>query len=155
MVRISAAASFPTFDFITESISPPPSRTGCDAPVLVPGAIAAMSPASSRKKPAEAARAPEGPVHMITGTGEWKILSTMSRVASMKPPGVLRRISRASACSRSAWAIADEITRTVTGWTMPSIETSTSFAESDAAQSSAARTGFEQVRKRRSPTSLA
>ena len=44
--------------------SPHPSRrstsTGEAAPALVPGAIAATSPASSRKKPAEAARPPLG-----------------------------------------------------------------------------------------------
>ena len=100
--RINAAASFSSLDFMIGSISPPVDKTGWDAPVLVPGAIAATSPASSRKNPAEAARAPEGPVQTITGTGQRKMCSTISRVASIKPPGVLRRISNASACSRSA-----------------------------------------------------
>ena len=36
------------------------SMTGCAAPALVPGAMAAMSADSSRKKPAEPARAPAG-----------------------------------------------------------------------------------------------
>jgi hypothetical protein len=59
MLRRYAAASFSTFCFMTASISAP-IRTGCAAPVAVPGAIAATSPASSRKNPADAARPPLG-----------------------------------------------------------------------------------------------
>ena len=44
---------------ITWSICPT-SRTGDDAPEFVPGAMAAISPASSTKNPADAARAPLG-----------------------------------------------------------------------------------------------
>ena len=60
MERISAAASFSSFSFITSSILPPPRITGWAAPVLVPGAIAATSEDSRIKKPAEAARLPLG-----------------------------------------------------------------------------------------------
>ena len=58
-VRMNAAASFSSFVFITSSIFSP-RRTGCAAPVFVPGAIAAMSAASRMKKPADAARLPLG-----------------------------------------------------------------------------------------------
>jgi hypothetical protein len=44
---------------MTPSISPL-SATGCAAPVFAPGAMTAKSPASRRKKPAEAARPPLG-----------------------------------------------------------------------------------------------
>ena len=59
MLRSHAEASFSTFLRITASIVSP-SSTGDDAPVLVPGAMAAISAASSRKNPAEAARPPLG-----------------------------------------------------------------------------------------------
>ena len=36
-----AAASFSTLRFISSSMGPPPSATGCAAPMFVPGAIAA------------------------------------------------------------------------------------------------------------------
>ena len=39
---------------------------------------------------------------MMIGTGEWKISSTISRVESIRPPGVLRRTIRAAAFSRCA-----------------------------------------------------
>ncbi len=50
-----------TFCAITESISPP-TATGCAAPVRVLGAIAATSPASSRKNPRRL-RAPRSELH--------------------------------------------------------------------------------------------
>ncbi len=58
--RMKAAESFSILVFMVSSIFPPPSSTGCAAPVLVPGAIAATSADSRMKKPAEAARAPVG-----------------------------------------------------------------------------------------------
>ncbi len=57
MLRSIAAESFSTLARITGSICCP-SSTGDAAPVFVPGAIAAMSPACRIKKPAEAARPP-------------------------------------------------------------------------------------------------
>ena len=54
-----ALASCSTFCFMIGSICDPTS-TGWAAPVFVPGAIAATSPDSSRKNPADAARPPLG-----------------------------------------------------------------------------------------------
>ena len=59
--RAKAAASFSTFLLISLSIWPPPAATGCAAPILVAGAMAATCPAIVMKTPAEAARAPVGP----------------------------------------------------------------------------------------------
>ena len=58
--RMKAARSFSIFCFITSSIFAPPRVTGWAAPVLVPGAMAAMSADSRMKNPAEAARDPLG-----------------------------------------------------------------------------------------------
>ena len=55
----------------------PPSNTTCAAPASVPGAIAATSAASSRKNPAEPARAPDGATYTITGTRDLKIAPAM------------------------------------------------------------------------------
>ena len=41
-------------------MSSPPSSTGCAAPIVVPGAIAATFAASVMKVPADAALAPDG-----------------------------------------------------------------------------------------------
>ena len=57
IVRMKAAASFSIFAFMISSTFSP-RRTGCAAPVFVPGAIAATSADSRMKKPAEAARLP-------------------------------------------------------------------------------------------------
>ena len=59
-LRAKAAASFATFLDISLPISPPPAVTGCAAPMLVAGAIAATCAAMVMKTPAEAARAPVG-----------------------------------------------------------------------------------------------
>ncbi len=59
MVRMYAAASLVTFFSMVLSIWPP-MATGAAAPMLVPGAMAAMCAASVMKAPAEAARAPLG-----------------------------------------------------------------------------------------------
>ena len=60
IVRANAAASFSTFLDISLSICPPPAATGCAAPMLVAGAIAATCAAMVMNTPAEAARAPVG-----------------------------------------------------------------------------------------------
>ena len=57
---MNAAASLVAFSFAMESVMPPCVPTGCAAPMLVPGAIAAMLAASVMKAPAEADWAPEG-----------------------------------------------------------------------------------------------
>ena len=59
MVRAKAAASFSTFLIISLS-PPPPTATGCAAPMFVAGAITATCAAIVMKTPAEAARAPPG-----------------------------------------------------------------------------------------------
>src|SRR5713101_7879741 len=55
------------------------------------------------KNPAEAARDPFGPTHVITGTGEERMPSTISRIESTKPPGVSRRRITARAPISLAW----------------------------------------------------
>ena len=79
-----------------------PSRMGWAAPALVPGAMAAMSAASSRKNPAEPARLPEGSMKIITGTGDASMSATISRVESSRPPGVPMEIKTAAACRLEA-----------------------------------------------------
>ena len=70
--------------------------------MFVPGAMAAMSPASRRKKPAEADCEPEGETNIATGTFESRIAEAISRVEVSSPPGVERPITTRAACSFSA-----------------------------------------------------
>ena len=79
-----------------------PSRMGWAAPASVPGAMAAMSADSSRKKPAEPARLPEGSMKMMTGTGEASMSATISRVESSRPPGVPMEMRTAEAWRAAA-----------------------------------------------------
>ena len=108
---------------------PPNSSTGCAAPAFVPGAIAATSADSSRKNPAEPARAPAEPHTRSPEPASCRIAPTMARIESSRPPGVssldqqrlravgvgvvdrprqlvrahrLNRVSRAPACRQSA-----------------------------------------------------
>ena len=60
IVRAKVAAKFSIFWPISPLTSPPPSSTGCAAPIVVPGAIAARFAASVMKVPADAALAPDG-----------------------------------------------------------------------------------------------
>ena len=60
MVRAKAAASFSIFLTISLSGVPPPTVTGCAAPMFVAGAIAATCAAMVMNTPADAARAPVG-----------------------------------------------------------------------------------------------
>ncbi len=62
--------------------------TGCAEPMLVPGAITAMSEASVMYSPADAARAPEGETKITTGTGAPRIFLMMPRIDVSSPPGV-------------------------------------------------------------------
>jgi hypothetical protein len=59
-VRMKAAASFSTFLDMSLSMVPPPAGTGCAAPMLVAGAMAATWAAMVMKTPADPARAPVG-----------------------------------------------------------------------------------------------
>ena len=81
VLRSHADRSFSILCRITGSICSF-SSTGDDAPVLVPGAMAATSDASSKKNPAEAARPPLGVTYEITGTREASIFEAISRLAS-------------------------------------------------------------------------
>ena len=113
-------ASFSTFCFMMGSISVP-TITGCAAPVLVPGAMAATSPASRMKKPAEAPRAPAGATQVITGTWEAMMRWVISRIDSMSPPGVSRRSTTAASLSLAACSRACATISTVTGAITPLI----------------------------------
>ena len=101
-VRTKARASCSAFSLIVLGRSCPSPPTGCAAPVFVPGAIAATSPAISRKKPADAAWAPDGATKVATGTFDARIAEVMSRVEARRPPGVERRSTTSDAPSRSA-----------------------------------------------------
>jgi hypothetical protein len=91
---------------MTSSIWPRP-ETGWAAPMLVPGAIAAMSAEIVMMKPAEAARAPEGATKTAMGVRQLSMRSTICRMEVSRPPGVsIRTMSRGSwaASARSmAW----------------------------------------------------
>ena len=89
-------ASFSIFCFRIGSIFWP-SRIGWEAPVLVPGAMAAMSADSRMKNPAEAARLPEGATYTMTGTSDSSMAVTMTRVEVSSPPGVPSSINTACA----------------------------------------------------------
>ena len=68
MLTMCATASFSAFVRRSPCMSAPDESTGCAAPMLVAGAIAAMWPASVMNVPADAARAPCGSTNVITGT---------------------------------------------------------------------------------------
>jgi hypothetical protein len=86
-VRANAAASLVALWARVESIGPW-RFTGVAAPMFVPGAIAATSPAITTNTPADAARAPPGITQVMTGTGEASRRLTMSRMLVSRPPGV-------------------------------------------------------------------
>ena len=88
IVSPNEAVKFSIFSPMTPLTSCPPLATGCAAPMLVAGAIAAMCPAMVMKTPADAAPAPLGATYTITGTGEPNISFTMVRVEFSSPPGV-------------------------------------------------------------------
>ena len=90
---------------MTSSIWPSPA-TGCAAPTLVPGAMAAMSAASRMTKPAEAPRAPEGPTKTATGVRQLSIRSMIWRMEVSRPPGVSIRTTSRGAPAASARSIA-------------------------------------------------
>ncbi len=84
------------------SIAPPPTFTGWAAPMLVPGAIAAISAARVMRTPADAARAPDGETYTATGTLVLRIACTIWRIAVSSPPGVSSSTTRSAAFSSSA-----------------------------------------------------
>ncbi len=96
-----AAASLVALSRTSSGRFSPWPPTGCAAPVLVPGDIAATSAAIRMKKPAEAARAPPGVTKTTTGTEDVVIALVMSRVVSTSPPGVSSSMTTSDA-SRSA-----------------------------------------------------
>jgi hypothetical protein len=95
---MNATASLVTFALSIAPLTP----TGCAAPITVLGAIAFSWQAIMMKVPAEAARAPEGPVQHSTGTFEAWMALTMVRIDESSPPGVSMRIATAASPSRPA-----------------------------------------------------
>ena len=86
--------------------------------MCVPGAIAATSAAIVSRNPADAARAPEGPMKIAIGVLAASMCTTMSRVESTKPPGV-RSVKITSATPpRSARSIVSIMYSADTGWMM-------------------------------------
>ncbi len=92
------------FDIVSSTFSPLP-ETGCAAPMCVPGAIAAMSAAMVIRKPAEAARFPDGPTNTATGVFARMMALLMSRVESTRPPGVRSVITTSAAPAASAFSM--------------------------------------------------
>ena len=123
--RAYAAVSDAAFLDTVSSIFWPSPDTGCAAPMCVPGAIAATSAASVRMKPADAARAPDGPTKTTTGAREVMIRETMVRVDSSSPPGVRRTTTTSSALERSASSITPVRYSAAIGWMIPSSSATT------------------------------
>lgn len=86
-VRAKAAASLVTLRASVES-SGPCMEMGVAAPMFVPGDMAAMSQAITMNTPAEAACAPLGVTHPITGVWEASRRLIISRMLDSSPPGV-------------------------------------------------------------------
>ena len=68
--------------------------------MCVPGAMAATSAAIVIRKPADAAREPDGPTNTTTGVRALRMAELMSRVESTRPPGVRRVMTIAAAPGR-------------------------------------------------------
>ena len=88
--------------------------------MFVPGAMAATSATIVMRKPAEAARAPEGPTNTTTGVLQFNILSMILRIDTSNPPGVSRRRMTIGAPAASAASIAVTTCSALTAWTTPS-----------------------------------
>jgi hypothetical protein len=132
----NAAASLVTLRARVESI-PPCMLIGVAAPMLVPGDMAATSPAITTNTPAEAARAPPGVTQVITGTVAANSALTMSRMLVSSPPGVSTSSTSARYPPRSARSTACRSARALTGDTGPSSRV-TSTRSLDAARDRAA-----------------
>ncbi len=83
-------------------------------------AITATSAASTRMKPADAARAPDGPTRTAMGVRATSMRLTMVCVDSTSPPGVRSVKTSSEAWSASARSMADTMNSADTGWMMPS-----------------------------------
>ena len=104
---------------MTSSMLPPMPDTGWAAPMLVPGAIAATSATTVMRKPAEAARAPEGPTKTATGTRELSIASMICRIDVSSPPGVSSLSTTRGALEAAARSSADTTCAALTACTTP------------------------------------
>src|ERR1700693_3721970 len=81
--------------------------------------------------------------------GDETISAMVSRMASIKPPGVLRRRMRTVAFSRLARAMAFPTISVVTGWTTPSTFTAIAFGAAAAvcAENATVNARITQLRK--------
>ena len=129
MLTMYSAASFTAFSEATAPDSP----TGCAAPTLVAGAIAATFVDSRMNVPAEAARAPDGETYPITGTFAFKIACVICRIDESSPPGVSSVSSTAAAPASAASAMPPSTWSATKGSTTPSIRSSTTCGEPDCA----------------------
>ena len=84
--------------------------------MCVPGAMAATSAARVIRKPADAARAPDGATNTATGVLAASIRVTIVRVESTRPPGVSSTNTMSAARSASARLMASTMNSAETGW---------------------------------------
>src|SRR5678815_834635 len=119
---IKATASLVTLVFMVESDAPC-KDTGWEAPIFVPGAMAAICDARVIKTPAEPACAPAGEIYTTTGTEEVSMLLTMVLVEVNNPPGVFRCNKTQVAFSVSALSIALLMYSADAGFMLPSTVT--------------------------------
>src|SRR5215467_14474269 len=131
MVSLKDAVKFSIFSPMTPLTSWPPLATGCAAPMLVPGAIAAIWAAMVMNTPADPAPAPLGATYTITGTGEPSISLTMVRVELSNPPGVSSWIMRARAPLALARAMLSRIKSSTAGLIPPSMEIQSTWPEEE------------------------
>src|SRR6185436_11968161 len=111
----------------------PDSPTGCAAPTLVAGAIAATFVDNRMNVPADAARAPEGETYPITGTFAFRIACVIWRIDESSPPGVSSVSSTAAAPASAASAMPPSTWSATKGSTTPSIRSSTTSGAPDCA----------------------
>ena len=100
---MKARVSSFTFLASVSGRSSPEPLMGEAAPMLVAGAMTAKLAATVMKVPAEAACAPEGETKTATGERDSRMVSTMSRVESRRPPGVSSSTMMSTASS--SWAL--------------------------------------------------
>ena len=94
--------------------------------------MAATSAASAMMKPADAARAPEGPTKTTTGVRAAIIRDTIVRVDSRSPPGVRSTSTTTVAPLVSARVIASSTNSAAIGWMMPSYSATTARGDTSA-----------------------
>src|SRR5258706_6287975 len=135
---------------MTSSLAPPIPETGWAAPMLVPGAMAATSATTVMRKPAEAARAPEGPTKTATGTRELSIASMICRIDVSRPPGVSSLSTTRGAPEAAARSMADTTCAALIACTTPVSSTTGMSAGAGAAKAAAAR--VSGTRRRQIPT---